>query len=406
MQGERGSAGRPLDGVRILAVEQMQSLPFATQLLAQLGAEVVKVEHPEQGDSGRASLPAVRDVDGRDVGATYLRNNLFKQSLTVDLKRPEGVALLLRMAPRFDVFAENFKAGTLERLGLGVEAVAAAAPRAIYVSVSGFGSGDSPYRSWGAYAPIAESMGGFAHFRSEPGERPRLGGAGALGDLGTALFAAVGILAALRQRERSGRGQHVDVAMYDAMVAMADVVPFFWSMGVRSRSDRVAGIIDVFRARDGWFTVQCVRDHQLAALARALGRAEWLADPRLATRRGWAEQSEALVRPALEAWAADKTRLEACHALNAAGVAAGPCHGPEDVIRDPHLRARRMLLEVARPDGGDPLLVVGNPIKLSDAPERAVERWPALGEHTAAVLRRDAGLSDAEIAELRGKGVV
>jgi formyl-CoA transferase len=349
----------------------------------------------------------VRDVDGRQVGATYLRNNLFKQSLTVDLKRPEGVALLLAMAPRFDVFAENFKAGTLARLGLGYEAVSAAAPRAIYVSVSGFGNrGDSPYRSWGAYAPIAESMGGFATFRSEPGERPRLGGAGALGDLGTALFAAVGILAALRQRERSGRGQHVDVAMYDAMVAMADVVPFFWSMGVRSRGERVAGIIDVFRARDGWFTVQCIREHQLAALARALGRDEWLADPRLATRRGWAEQSEALVRPALEAWAAEKTRLEACHALNAQGVAAGPCHGPEDIIGDPHLRTRRMLLEVARPDGGDPLLVVGNPIKLSDAPEPPVERWPALGEHTAEVLRRDAGLSDAEIAELRAKGVV
>ena len=141
----------PLDGVRVLAAEQMQSLPFATQLLARLGADVVKVEHPVHGESGRQSTPAMLDPQGRSVGATYLRNNLGKRSVGLDLKSPEGRELFLRLVPRFDVVAENFKAGTMDRLGLGYDAVSAVHPGAIYVSVSGFGNTvDTPYRDWPA----------------------------------------------------------------------------------------------------------------------------------------------------------------------------------------------------------------------------------------------------------------
>ncbi len=399
--------GKPLDGVRILAVEQMQALPFATQLLSHLGASVVKIEHPVTGDSGRGAQPALRDRDGRLVGATYLRNNLNKQSVGLDLKHPEGLALFKRLVPHYDVVGENFKPGTMQRLGLGYAELAALHPGLVYVSVSGFGNlVESPYASWPAYAAIAEGMGGFPESRREEGERPRLGTAGALGDIGSALFAAIGILAALRQRERSGRGQHVDVAMFDAMVAMADVVPFFWSMGQRGRGDRVVGVLSAYRARDGYFIVQAVRDHQLAALARCLGREAWLEDPRLATRAGWTRHAEAIVRPAIETWAADKTMLEACAALCAAGVAAGPCFGAEQIVSDPHVRDRHMLIEVPRPDGGEPLLVVGNPIKLSGTAEGPVRSWPMLGEHTDAILAADLGLSQAEIADLRAKGVV
>lgn len=399
--------GKPLDGVRILAVEQMQALPFATQLLSQLGATVVKVEHPVTGDSGRGAQPSLRDRDGRQVGATYLRNNLNKQSVAIDLKHPEGLALFKRLVPHYDVVGENFKPGTMRRLGLGYAELAVLHPGLVYVSVSGFGNLiDSPYASWPAYAAIAEGMGGFPESRREEGELPRLGTAGALGDIGSSLFAAIGILAALRQRDRSGRGQHVDVAMFDAMVAMADVVPFFWSLGLRGRGDRVAGILSAFHARDGYFIVQAVRDHQLAALARCLGREAWLEDPRFATRTGWAQQAEAIVRPAIESWAANKTMLEACAVLCQAGVAAGPCFGPEQIVADPHLRDHHMLIEVPRPDGGKPLLVVGNPIKLSATAEGPVGMWPTLGEHTDPVLRGDLGLSDAELAELRAKGAI
>ena len=222
---ERARFGKPLDGVSVLAVEQMQALPYATQLMAHLGARVVKVEHPESGESGRASQPSLTDRDGRRVGATYLRNNLSKKSLGLDLKHPEGRAIFERLVPHFDVVAENFKPGTMERLGLGYSALAATHPRLVYVSISGFGNrSESPYASWPAYAPIVEAMSGLYEPNRTPGEPPPVVVAGALGDNATALYAIIGTLAALRQRDQTGEGQHVDLAMYDSMIAMTDMV--------------------------------------------------------------------------------------------------------------------------------------------------------------------------------------
>ncbi|HYD47283.1 MAG TPA: CaiB/BaiF CoA-transferase family protein [Terriglobales bacterium] len=397
---------RPLAGIRILAIEQMQALPFATQLLAHLGAEVVKVEHPRDGDSGRAALPAVQDSDGRSVGATYLRNNLNKKSIAVDLKRPAGVELIKRLVPRYDVLGENFKPGTMTRLGLGYADLAAVHPPLVYVSVSGFGNlGASPYASWPAYAPIVEAMAGFYEAKRKPDQPPLVGPAGALGDIGSSLFAAIGLLAALRQRDRTGRGQHVDVAMYDAMVAMADVIPFLWSMGVRGQR-RAVGILDGFKAKDGYFVIQAVRDHQLALLADAVGHPEWREDPRFTTRQGWVDQLEQIVRPAIEAWAASRTKHQAAAELCARGLAAGPCHTPEDLVADPHVRAHNMLLEVPRPDAAEPLLITGNPIKFGDIAETASQRWPTLGQHTEEVLRADLDLTPAELDQLRNQGVI
>lgn len=401
-----GDGAKPLEGVRILAIEQMQALPFATQLLAQMGAEVVKVEHPVTGDSGRGALPAVTDTDGNQVGATYLRNALCKKSICVDLKNPEGVDLIKRLVPHYDVVGENFKPGTMNRLGLGYEDLAAIHPGLVYVSVSGFGNLiDSPYAAWPAYAPIAEAMGGFYEAKRDVDEPPTIGPAGALGDIGSSLFAAIGLLAALRHRDRTGKGQHVDVAMYDAMIAMADIIPFMWSMGV-PKGRRAVGIFDGFKAKDGYFVVQAVRDHQLKILAKAVGHPEWLEDERFATRQGWVDHLESVVRPAIEAWAADRTKLQASTELCDAGIAAGPCNSAEDIIGDPHVRSHNMLIEVPRPDSDKPLLVVGNPIKLSKAAEGPVTRWPTLGEHTDEILKRDLGLSDADVAGLRQRRVI
>ena len=397
---------RPLEGVRILAVEQMQALPFATQLLARLGAEVVKVEHPLTGDSGRGALPAVDDIDGRSVGATYLRNSLGKKSICIDLKQPEGIELIKKLVPHFDVVGENFKPGTMQRLGLGYDVLKEIHPGLVFVSVSGFGNlGESPYSHWPAYACIAEAMAGFLESSRREGETPRIGPAGALGDIGSSLFAAIGILAALRERERSGLGQYVDVAMYDAMIAMADIIPFFWSMGIRGRSGRSAGIVDSFKAKDGYFVLQAVREHHLALVAKAVGHPEWLEDERFATRRGWGEHLESVVRPAIEAWASTRTKLEACAELCGQGIAAGPCNTPEDIIGDPHVRDHQMILEVPRPDSEDPLLIVGNPIKLSRLPEAEPTRWPTLGQHTDDVLGTVLGLSESELEDLRERGI-
>jgi formyl-CoA transferase len=407
-EAPRSASPGPLNGVRVLAVEQMQALPYATQLMAFLGAEVVKIERPEGGDSGRGARPALRDVDGRMVGATYLRNNLNKRSVAIDLKLPAGVGLVRRLVPRFDLFAENGKPGTAERLGLGYETLAALHPGLVYVSVSGFGNhGDSPYAGRAAYSSVVEAMGGLYELMHEPGDPTRVGNAGALGDIGAALFATIGALAALRERDRTGRGRHVDVAMYDAVVAMLDLVPFMWSMGVpRMRRAAVAGIFDVFACRDGRFVAQAVREHQLERFAQVVGHPEWLDDPRFATREGWTEQLETVVRPAVEAWARGRSMAEATTLLAAAGIPCGPSQGPEDLVRDPHLREREMLLEVDRPDGGAPLLIAGNPVKLSGAGPTPKRRWPTLGQHTDAVLAEELGLSSVELEGLRATGVI
>ncbi len=402
-----GDGGKPLDGIRVLAAEQMQALPYATQLLARLGADVVKVEHPVQGESGRGASPAMLDPEGRRVGATFLRNNLGKRSVGIDLKTDEGRELFLRLVPHFDVVAENFKAGTMDRLGLGYEAVRAVHPATIYVSVSGFGNAEgSPYREWPAYASIVEAMSGIYEWARRPGEPPRPNPVGALGDISSALFAVIGVLAALRHRDRTGVGQYVDVAMLDAVVSMTDVVTNLWSLGQRP-DEPMPLILDAFAAADGYLVMQVVREHQFEALAKMVGRDEWLDDPRFAERQGWADHLESDIRPAIEAWLADKTRLEATDLLGRAGIAAGPCYTPPEVIADPHVAARHMLVAMERTDGvAEPVLIPGNPVKLSAVDEGPEDRVPWVGEHTDEVLHAELGLSDGELQELRAAGVV
>ena len=404
-QGASGN-GKPLDGVRVLALEQMQSLPYATQLLARLGAEVVKVEHPKGGDSGRASLPAMTDPEGRRVGATFLRNNLDKRSICVDLKHPDGRQVVLDLAQRFDVVAENFKAGTLDRLGLGYADISAVAPRAVYLSVSGFGSTGSPYDRWPAYAPIAEAMSGIYEFKRQGDEPPLVAPMGGLGDIGSGLFAVIGVLAALRHRDTTGRGQKVDIAMLDALVAITDIVPNFWSMGLRN-GDLGPLIMHGFRAADGWFIIQVGRENHFAKLVEAIGHPEWVDDPRFAERQGWIDNLDTVLRPAIEGWASTRTKVQACDDLAALGVAAGPCFSDEEVVRDEHVAARNMLVEVPRTDDEtQPVLVPGNPVKLSEVAEGPETRVPWLGEHTDAVLADELGLDQSRIIELRESGAI
>ena len=411
VNGDAVQLGRPLDGVRILAAEQMQALPYATQLLARLGADVVKVEHPGAGESGRGSFPHMLDPEGRKVGATFLRNNLGKRSLAIDLKHPEGRELFLSLVPRFDVVCENFKAGTMDRLGLGYDVIAERHPGAIFLSLSGFGNTvETPYRSWPAYASVVEAMSGIYEYKREAGRGPRANPVGALGDISSALFGTIGVLAALRHRDRTGEGQQIDIAMLDAVVAMTDIVTNLWSMGIHgSVEDEIKAIVDTFAAGDGYFVLQCVRPQHFTALAEVIGRAEWNDDARFATSAGWIDNIGE-VRTAVEAWAAPMTKVEAAAVLSAAGLAAGPCLTPPEVIDDPHVAARHMLVEVPRTDDPDgergPILVPGNPVKMSKVAEGPETRVPWLGEHTAEVLAAELGLGDDDLAKLRADGVI
>ena len=405
--GDAQQYGKPLEGVRILAAEQMQALPYATQLLARLGAEVVKVEHPTAGESGRGAQPAMTDPEGRPVGATFLRNNLNKRSVGIDLKHPRGRELFIELAAKFDIVGENFKAGTMDRLGLGYDALSAIYPGLIFVSVSGFGNlGESPYAAWPAYAMVPEAMSGIYDYARRGDEPPRVVPVGALGDISTGLFAVIGILAALRHRERTGLGQYVDIAMLDAMVSMTDVVTNLWSLGERPQ-EGPNGIMNSFRASDGYFAMQVVREKQFETLAELIGAPEWITDERFSSRVGWGRHTDSVIRPQLEAWAARYTRLEVCDLLGGANIPSGPVHTATEVIADPHVAARHMLVEMDRTDDGpDPVLIPGNPVKLSNVAEGPETRVPWVGEHTDDVLRAELGLDDTALADLRSDGVI
>lgn len=394
---------RPLEGVRVLAVEQMIAAPWSTQMLARLGAEVIKVEHPVHGDSGRGANPSIAAPDGRRVGATFLRNNLDKRSVGIDLKRaPE---LVLDLAERCDVFVQNYKAGALERMGLGYEHVRSRNPRVVYVSVSGFGETvETPYRDWPAYASIAEAMSGVYEWAREP-DRPLLvNPMGGLGDIGSGMFATIGVLAALLQRTLTGEGQHIDISMFDSMLAIADVVTAYESLG--SSGQRAPGaIITTFAAADGEVVVQISREHQFERLATIIGRPEWLTDERFASRDGWVAHREDVIRPAVEAWSSTLPKAEVARVLAEVGIAAGPCNTARDVIDDPHVAARDMLIGFDRGDGGT-YLVPGNPVRMSGDVAPPDRRAPWLGEHTDAVLGEVLGLSRDRLAELRADGLI
>jgi crotonobetainyl-CoA:carnitine CoA-transferase CaiB-like acyl-CoA transferase len=397
---------RPLEGIRVLAAEQMAALPYATQLLARLGADVVKVEHPTMGDSGRGSVPFIEDPRGRKVGATFLRNNFNKRSVALDLKAPAGVELFLDLAAGFDIVCENFKAGTADRLGIGYDAVAARHPEVVYLSVSGFGNDPaSPYMHRAAYAAVVEGMSGIYEYKRRPGRRPMANPVGALGDLSSALFGVIGILAALRHRDATGQGQYIDIAMLDATMAMTDIVSNFYSMGIPDEASSGVGIVETFEAGEGNFVLQIVREHHFAKVAELTDNADWLDDDRFSNRAGWQEHFDDIIRPGIERWAADKTNREAVTILSGEGIAAGESNSSREIVEDEHVAVRNMLVEVPRPDGGDPVLVPGNPLKMSRTQEGPETRVPWLGEHTDEVLAAELGLDPERLAELRDEGV-
>jgi formyl-CoA transferase len=402
----------PLEGISVLAAEQMHALPHATQLLALLGADVIKVE-PPRGDTARHSRPMARDRDGGETGSTFVRNNLGKSSVTIDLKQDAGRELFLRLATTVDAVAENMRPGTVDRLGIGYDAVRAVNPAAVYVSLSGFGNATdpaSPYREWAAYAPIVEGMAGLYEYSRTDEEAPRPALAGALGDTGPGLYAVIGLLAKLHERTRTGTGGRVDISMYDSMIAIADIIHPA-SMGTApNRALDGIGILHAFRAKNGWFTVEVVREQHFPRFARAIGRDDWLDDERLRVRSGWSEHMDDVIRPGVERWAADRSKSEAARILAEHGVAAGPVNSAADIEADRHVTTRPLIhhIDTGDPGGADHRVVsvVGNPISFGTAPPPAPRRWPLVGEDTERVLTQRLALEPAELASLRAQGVI
>ena len=395
---------QPLSGIRILAAEQMQSLPYATQLLSFLGADVVKVEHPTRGDLGRSSLPEANDLNGNPTGATFLRNNLNKRSVGIDLKHPDGQKLFRELAGKFDVVAENFKPGTMNRFNLGYEDLRVANPQLIYLSISGFGNTiETPYSNWPAFAPIAEAMSGIYNFNRREDEEIKVSPMGALGDTGSGLFAVIGVLSALRQRERTGEGSYIDISMFDSMVAFADIVPNYFSMGKDPRTPSLL-INHGFKIRSGEIVIQVGREHQFTAFVETIGKSEWTTDSRFSSRSGWIENIES-IREAVYEWADDRSVVDVCNELAFSGIADAPAYEAIDVVNDPHLKARHMLVEVPT-DGSHKVLTAGNPILINNVDRKPATPPPSLGADTASILFEELSLTSAEYNKLKSEGVV
>ena len=403
-----------LEGIRVLDLTRVLAGPWATQNLADFGAEVIKVERPGHGDDTRKwGPPFLRDREGRDTAdaAYYLACNRGKKSITLDFTRPEGRDLARALAAKSDVVVENFKVGDLARHGLDYAALSPAHPRLVYCSITGFGQ-DGPYRDRPGYDFMIQGLGGLM---SVTGERDDLPGGGpqkvgvAVSDLFTGMYATTAILAALLERDRSGRGQHIDLALLDVQVAMLANLSssFFVSGRPPARMGNAHQNIvpyHVFRASDEFLIVAVGNDGQFAAFCRVLGVPEWAADPRFATNPQRVRNRSLMVGMISERLATRPARAWLAE-LEAAGVPCGPINDLGQVFADSQVRHRRMQVAAPHPAAGE-VTMVANPIKFSGTPIAHDRAPPLLGEHTEEVLHAVLGLDGAAIAKLRASGAV
>ncbi len=392
----------PLIDLRVLDVTRVLAGPFAGMMLADLGAEVIKVERPGQGDDARAFGPFVNGV------STYFASvNRGKKSLTLDLKQPAGRDLFLRLAEKADVVIENFRPGVMARLGLGCDVLRERNPRLVYAACSGFGQ-SGPYRDRPAYDAVIQAMGGIMSITGqEGGPAARVGAS--IADITAALCTVIGVLAALHARERSGEGQLVDVAMLDCQVGILEnaIARYFASGVAPTRLGTRHPSITPFQAfdtADGQLVLACGNDRLWETFCRVIGRQEMLADERFASN-ALRTQHHAQLEPLLAAVLRQRTTAEWLGELERAGIPCGPIHTIADLARDPQVAAREMIQEVIDPVAG-PMHMAGVPIKLSATPGAIAGPAPALGQHTDDVLRAHLGLDDAEITQLRHDGIV
>ncbi|HUP98002.1 MAG TPA: CaiB/BaiF CoA-transferase family protein [Usitatibacter sp.] len=403
-----------LDGVRVLDLTRVLAGPWATQNLADFGAEVIKVERPGHGDDTRKwGPPFLRDREGRETAdaAYFLACNRGKKSITLDLASSRGREIARALAAKSDVLVENFKVGDLARHGLDYASLARDHPRLVYCSITGFGQ-DGPYRDRPGYDFMVQGLGGLM---SVTGERDDLPGGGpqkvgvAVSDLFTGMYATSAILAALLERETSGRGQRIDMALLDVQVAMLANLSssFFVSGQAPARMGNAHQNIvpyHVFPSADGFLIVAVGNDGQFAKFCEVMGVPQWAQDVRFSSNPQRVRHRDLLVgmiterlrsRPASE-WLA---------ALEAAGVPCGPINDLSQVFADPQVRHRRMQVNAPHSAAGE-VTMVANPIKFSETPIAHDRAPPLLGEHTAQVLGDVLGIDHAALAGLRAEGVV
>jgi crotonobetainyl-CoA:carnitine CoA-transferase CaiB-like acyl-CoA transferase len=401
----------PLAHVRVLDLGRIMAAPWATQMMADLGADVIKVERPGAGDDTRSwGPPFLNGADGERSDAGYfLAVNRGKRSVTVDMGAPEGQALLRDLAQTCDVVIENFKAGALARYQLDAASLRRLKPSLVYCSVTGFGQ-DGPRRDQAAYDFAIQALGGLMSITGEregaPGAGPQKVGVPIV-DLMTGMYAAVAILAALARRAETGEGETIDLAMLDVSAAMLSNQAANWLLSgqaPRRGGNRHPNIQpqDVFSCADGHFVLAVGNDGQFAKLCDVLGEPGLAADPRFAANAGRVEEPE--LRARLEAAFSRFSRADLIGALEQAGVPCAPINDIDQVFADPQIRHRRMLQALPHPVAGTVQQVV-SPMRFQNAALAFDMPPPLLGQHTRDVLQ-ELGLADAAIDALQERGVI
>jgi crotonobetainyl-CoA:carnitine CoA-transferase CaiB-like acyl-CoA transferase len=403
-----------LSHIRVLDLSRVLAGPWAGQVLADLGADVIKIERPGCGDDTRAwGPPFLKDAQGRDTSeaAYYLSANRNKQSVTVDFTQAEGQRLIRELAAQCDVVLENFKVGGLAAYGLDYEALKAVNPRLIYCSITGFGQ-DGPYAKRAGYDFMIQGLGGLMSLtgrsEGEDGAGPMKVGV-AVTDILTGLYATVGVLAALNHREQSGIGQHVNLALLDVQVAcLANQAMNFLTSGVAPRrlGNSHPNIVPYqdFPSADGDFVLTVGNDSQFRKFCEVAGQREWAADSRFISNAARVANREVLV-PLIRQVTVFKTTAQWLAALELAGVPCGPINNLAQVFADPHVQARGLRLDLPHSLGGT-TPQVASPLRLSATPVEYRNAPPLLGEDTDAVLQRLLRLTPEQIGALRAAAVL
>ncbi|SAK54151.1 lipid metabolism-like protein [Caballeronia hypogeia] len=403
-----------LTGLRVLDLSRVLAGPWSGQLLADLGADVVKVERPGAGDDTRAwGPPWLSDADGQATGesAYFLSANRNKRSVTIDISEPEGQRIVKQLASKADVVLENFKVGGLAQYGLDYASLKAANPRLIYCSITGFGQ-TGPYAPRAGYDFLIQGMGGLMSLTGRAdgteGEGPLKVGV-ALTDVMTGLYATVAVLAALARRERSGEGQHIDLSLLDVQIAcLANQAANYLVGGMvpRRMGNAHPSIVPYqdFPTADGYMIIAVGNDGQFAKLCKSLGRPEWAGDARFATNPQRVQHREELIA-LLRGVTVGRTTDEWVAVMEAAGVPCGPINSLDKVFADPHVQAREMRVEMPHALA-EQVSLVANPIRMSESPVQYRRSPPTLGEHTEEVLSGWLDMTSADIADLHLKKIV
>jgi crotonobetainyl-CoA:carnitine CoA-transferase CaiB-like acyl-CoA transferase len=392
------------EGVRVLDLSRMLAGPYGSMLLADMGADVIKIEEPDGGDPMRVMGPPFLP-DGES--AYFLSINRNKQSVALDLTKPQGRAVFLDLAAHADVVWENFRPGVMERLGLTYATLTAANPGLILCSISAYGQ-DGPYRDWPAFDLALQAMGGAMSLTGEEGGRPvRMGLP--MGDLAGGMFGAFAVAGALFRRSRTGRGAHVDLALLDSQVSLLTyIAQYFWADGrVPGRMGSGHASVVPYQAlatRDGHLIVAVFAEKFWAGFCRAIERGGWTDDPRFVSNRQRLAHREVLM-PMVESVFRERTTGEWLARLRTAGVPAAPILSVDQVLSDPQVRHRRMVVDVEHPGHG-PVPTLGTPIKVDGASTVPVRAAPALGAQTDAILSGLLKYPAERIAALRRDGVV